>query len=100
MHLRQRGHDFTVYQTSNMILINATSLLVHFCIMSKFCVLFYVYVYVLYELFFFIDNVVRLLFYVNRYVCHVFFYNKLTYLLTTVVHTAYLFVRGTSLDIG
>jgi len=47
-----------------MILINATLLLVHFFIMSKLYV-FYVYVYVLYELFFFIDNVVRLLFYVN-----------------------------------
>ena len=34
-----------------MILINATLLLVHFFIMSKLYV-FYVYVYVLYELFF------------------------------------------------
>ena len=92
MDLRQRVHDFTVYQTSNMILINATSLLVHFCIMSKFCVLFYVYVYVLYELFFFIDNVVRLLFYVNRYVCHVFFtINLLTYLQPRCTQRTYLF---------
>ena len=42
--------------------------------------LFYVYVYVLYELFF-IDNVVRLLFYVNMCACHVYFTRK-TYLLT------------------
>ena len=34
--------------------------------------LFYVYVYVLYELFFFIANVVRLLSYVNMCACHVF----------------------------
>ena len=42
--------------------------------------LFYVYVYVLYELFFFhrIDNVVHLRFYVNMCV----FYDKHTYLIT------------------
>ena len=43
--------------------------------------LFYVYVYVLYELFF-IDNVVRMLFYVNICACHVYFtITLLTYLL-------------------
>ena len=69
-----------------MILINATLLLVHFFIISKLyvccmctCVCVCVCVYVLYELFFFIDNVVHLLSDVN--VCHAF-YNKLTYLLT------------------
>ena len=41
--------------------------------------LFYVYVYVLYELFF-IDNVVHLLSYVNMRACHVYFtINLLTY---------------------
>ena len=35
--------------------------------------LFYAYVYVLYELFFFIDNVVRLLSYVNVCAYHVYF---------------------------
>jgi len=49
--------------------------------------LFYVYVYVLYELFF-IDNVVRMLFYVNMCACHVYFtITLLTYLLTTIDST-------------
>jgi len=46
-----------------------------------FCIL-YVYVYVLCELFFPIDNVVRLLSYVNMCACHVYFTTSLlTYLL-------------------
>jgi len=60
MHLIQRGHDF-VLQISNMILINAASSLVHFLLCLNFMSLFYVYVYAFYVLFFFIDNVVRLL---------------------------------------
>jgi len=42
------------YQRSNIILINATVLLVHFFITSKFYdfVFYIIYVYVLYELFF------------------------------------------------
>jgi len=52
----------------------------HFIAPSHFW--FCVYAYVLYELFFFIDNVVRLLFYVNTYACHVnFTITLLTYLL-------------------
>ena len=51
MHLIQRGHDF-VLQISNMILINAASSLVHFLLCLNFMSLFYVYVYVSYELFF------------------------------------------------
>jgi len=48
------------YQTSNVILINATLLFVHFLSCLNFMSLFYVYTYVLCELFF-IHNVVRLL---------------------------------------
>jgi len=44
-----------------MILINAASSLVHFLLCLNFMSLFYVYVYAFYVLFFFIDNVVRLL---------------------------------------
>jgi len=64
-----------------MILINATLLVVHLNIMSKFFLsLFYVYVCVLCELFFFIDNVV------NMCACHVYFtINLLTYLLRKLV---------------
>ena len=57
------------YQISNMILINARLLLVHFFIMSNF-MSFYVHVYVLYELFF-VHNVVRLLFCVNMCACRI-----------------------------
>jgi len=55
-----------------MNLMNATLSSVCFFAVSKFYVFFYVYVYVLYELFF-IDNVVRMLFYVNMCTCHVYF---------------------------
>jgi len=51
-----------------------------FSLCLNFMYLFYVYVYALYELFF-VDNVVRLLFYVNKCACHVYFtINLLTYL--------------------
>jgi len=40
------------YHTSNIILINATLLLIYFFMMSKFMHWFYVYAYVLYELYF------------------------------------------------
>ena len=62
------------YQTLNMILINATLLLVHFLLCLNFMSLFYVqYVYVLYELF--ISSIVlcALLSYVNTCTCHVYF---------------------------
>jgi len=89
MHLSQRGHDFVLYQTSNMISINATLSTFAFLLCLNFMYLFYVYVHVLYELFFFIDNVVRLLFYVNMCACHVYFtINLLTYLdIQTQRHT-------------
>ena len=69
------------YQTSNMILTNATTLLVHFFIMSKFYVIvFCVSVYLLSELFF-IHNVGRLFFCVNMCACNAYFtITLLTYL--------------------
>ena len=47
---RLPSHPTLCYQTSNMISINATLLLVHFLLRLNFMSLFYVYVYVLYEL--------------------------------------------------
>jgi len=62
---------------TNVILINATLLLVHFFIMSKI----YVYIYVLYALFFSSIILCALLSYVNTCACHAYFtINLLTYL--------------------
>ena len=69
--------------TSNMNLINATSLLVHFLTVSKFCVfvLCDVFVYVFYCLIFICNAV-------NVHICSCrVFYNKLTYLIVLLLLT-------------
>ena len=57
MHLRQCGHDFVLPNIKYDFIARSLFLL---CL--NFTSLFYVNVYVLYELFFFIDSVVRVLF--------------------------------------
>jgi len=74
--------------TSNMNLINATSLLVHFLTVSKFCVfvLCDVFVYVFYCLIF-ICNAVSLLSLCKHLLLSCVFYNKLTYLIVLFLLT-------------
>jgi len=78
------------------LLVNATLLLVHFSIMSKFYVLV-LCVRVCVQLccmnWFFVDNVVQLLFYVNMCACHAYFTINLLYLLST--HVEYSRVNNT-----
>ena len=67
-----------------MILINATLLLDHFLLCLNFMCLFYVYMYVLYELFF-SSIMLCPAFCVNMCACHVYFtINLLTNLPTTM----------------
>ena len=66
------------FETSTLLLVRFFITYAKFC----FCCILYVYVYVLCELFFSIDNAVRLLSYVNMCACHVYFTKSLlTYLL-------------------